>query len=111
MLAGILNFEPKDPRQAEEWALQHFADHQEIQQAIQKASGTNLTIWEIYPLDMTHWDVWALKHQSAHNEMNTASGLSGDDLTQLNFKNRSDLEDWNYKHFREHEAQRVKYGI
>ena len=83
----------------------------EIREAIQTAFGTNLTEWDIYPLELKHWDQFALKHQAAHNEMNSASGLSGDDLTQVDFKDLHARQEWHYKHFREHNAQRVKYGI
>ena len=41
----------------------------------------------------------------------TASGLAGDDLTQLDFKDTTAVEGWNHQHFQEHLAQRTKYGI
>lgn len=110
-LYGLLDFDPKDIRSVEEWALWHFSDHQEIREAIQTALGKNLTEWDIFPLELKHWDQFALKHQAAHNEMNSASGLSGDDLTQVDFKDLHARQEWHYKHFREHNAQRVKYGI
>ena len=110
-LYGILDFDTKDPHSVEQWALWHYADHIEIKQAIQTALSKNLTVWELYPLDMKLWERWAIKHQAAHDEMNTASGLQSNDLSQAKLDDPQAMATWNYNHFREHQAQRVKYGI
>ncbi len=111
MIWGLLDFDPDDRPSIERWALWHYTDHVEIQQVIQKASGTNLTIWPLYPFDLKKLEQWALQHQSAHNEMNTLSKLNGSDLTEVNFEDSQERQEWHQSHFNEHLAQRKKYGI
>jgi hypothetical protein len=111
MIWGLINFDPKDRRSLEQWALWHQTDHVEIKQAIQRALGLNLTVWPLYPFKLSAWNEWALRHQSAHNEMNTVSGLTGSDLTEVDFSKRDQREEWHLSHFNEHLAQRTRYGI
>ena len=111
MISGLLDFDPTNTKSLEQWALWHHQDHIEIKQVIQTALGLNLTIYDLYPLDLHKLEDWSLRHQSAHNEMNSASGLSGQDLQEVNFLDRQQRLDWHEQHFSEHNAQRIKYGI
>ena len=64
MLYGLLGFtDAKDPNAAEQWALWHWQDHQEIHQATQNVLGINMVIYTIYPMNLHDLDQWALLHQ------------------------------------------------
>lgn len=111
MIAGLLDFDPSSKESVEQWAMWHMQDHLEIKQAIQTVLGTNLIVWDLYPFDLSTYKQWALRHQSAHNEMNSASSLPGSDLQEVDFNDREARQQWHETHFREHNAQRQKYGI
>jgi hypothetical protein len=108
---ALLGFDYKDQRSRETWALNHAADHQEIQQAIQRQGGPNLQIWELYPVNFRDWDAFALRHQSAHNSMNAVFGMEGSDLMGVDFNDPKSSEEWHALHFKEHDAARTKLRI
>jgi len=110
-LVWLLGFDYRDPRSTEMWALQHAADHDQIREGIQKQTLGNPTDWVLYPVNWRDWDAYALRHQSEHNEMNDSLGLSGTDLTAVDFRNLRESEEWHFQHYREHQAARAKLGI
>lgn len=111
MLFGLINFNPHEKAMLEQWSLWHKADHDEIQQAIQRITGQNLMIWEIYPLRMEEWEGWSERHQQMHNDMNAVAGIAGSDLSDVDWKVPTSAEEWNFKHFKEHRDIRSFYGI
>lgn len=111
LLDSLLGFNIKDPASTETWALNHAADHQEIQQAIQAAGGPNLPIWELYPVNFRDWKAFALRHQSAHNEMNGTLGLDGTDLMDVDFNDPKQAQEWHWQHSKEHFDARAQLGI
>ena len=111
MLYGLLNFDPGNRGSVEQWALWHSTDHAEIQEVIQKMTGQDLEILQLYPFALDKFDDWSLRHQTMHNDMNGVAGFAGNDLTGVDFKDVNSREEWHFKHFSEHRNIRAKYGI
>ncbi len=110
-LSSLMGFDVNNQRSVEDWALQHSDDHWLIRQRIQDQSLGNLPAWQLWPVNFRDWDAYALRHQAAHNEMNDALGLSGSDLTGVDFKDEKAVKEWNLTHFSEHEAAHSSLGI
>ena len=110
-LYGLLGFDVKSPESREQWVLWHSQDHQEIHQAIQNVLGTNLVIYQLYPMDLKNLEQWAAWHQQTHDDENSATGLAGNDLSEMNFKDPKKANEWHFNHFKEHLALRSKFSI
>jgi hypothetical protein len=102
MLAAVYEPDPDDDRLLETWVHNHYQDHLEIQQAIQKQGGGNLEILEINHINPDAADEWLERHQLMHNEMNAVLRQQGNDLTQVDFNNREQRTGWFWLNFREH---------
>lgn len=89
----------------------NWIDHQEIQQAIQKQTGMNDTIYVIIPWDQDAADSLLEKHQQYHDDMNDALGLGGQDLSNVDFKNPQAIRAWAWLHYQEHLAAHEALGI
>lgn len=111
MIVALMDFTYGDYRSMEEYALEHQNDHLEIRKAILDKGLANLPDYVLYPINWGNWDVWALRHQTAHNDENSALGLTDVDLTDVNFKDPRDAALWNFSHFAQHVAARTKLGI
>jgi hypothetical protein len=111
MLATLLDFDFKDPRSRAAWELNHAADHVEIRQAIEAQKTNNLSDWVLYPVPWEDLHGFAIRHQMAHNDFNSIFGLSGNDLTGVDFNDPKAAADWNFVHFAEHQAVRSALKI
>jgi hypothetical protein len=101
---SLLGFKANDPHEIEDWEISNSLDHEEIRQAIQRIGGPNLMNWLLFPVNWKKWDLFAIGHQNTHNDMNAFLGLSGSDLTQVDFKNAEAAAAWHQTHFSEHQA-------
>src|SRR6516164_5192954 len=80
------------------------ADHTEIQQAILAQKGANIFARVLDPVDLSALDIWIELHQQAHNDANSALGLSGSDLSDFDPAKPEKLKDWTFVHAEEHLA-------
>jgi hypothetical protein len=86
-------------------------DHIEINQAIQRQRGNNLFERVLDPVDRKAIDIWLELHQQSHNDINTVLGLSGFDLSDVDFSNRTRVREWINLHAQEHLAMRQALKI
>jgi hypothetical protein len=95
---------PDDDASLLEWGAIHQSDHFLITNEIfRKMNGRQTILLPIDPvpvqLDML---TWAQNHQTMHNEMDTAVGVSGFDLSSVNFAQHDQLLIWMNLHALEH---------
>jgi len=86
-------------------------DHIEIRQAIQAQKGVNLFARVLDPVDKDAIDAWMELHQQTHNDVNEVLGLSGTDLSELDFSNHARVREWINLHAQEHQAMRQALKI
>ncbi len=86
-------------------------DHIEINQAIQAQKGNNLFARVLDPVDTKAIDLWLELHQQTHNDVNSVLGLSGNDLSDLDFENKAKVREWINLHAQEHQAMRQALKI
>jgi hypothetical protein len=90
----------------EQFFFWNAQDHIEINQAIQAQRGNNLFARVLDPVDKQAMDVWLELHQQSHNDINGVLGLSGNDLSDVDFSNPSKVREWINLHAQEHQAMR-----
>lgn len=94
------------------WFFAHAKDHEEIATAIQSQKSKNLIRYNLQEFDRANPDRWLQWHQLAHNDMIQASGANvGSDLSQLDFRNASQVQGWISQNFTEHQDVRAVLKI
>jgi hypothetical protein len=69
--------------------------------------------------DMFAWDkkdkyaqkIWLEVHETVHAQLRATTGVSGLDLSEVDFDNRGDMLEWLDAHAQEHAQIRAKLGI
>lgn len=110
-LAGIFNV-PATVDERSTWSFVHAAHHRDINRVIFQAVGTELPEFVLDPIDPANSQVWAYQHQVMHQNMNRVLGISGQDLTAVDWTNPLALAGWIFDHAQEHyqAAQVLKIG-
>lgn len=54
---------------------------------------------------------WELMHQQAHNDFNGALALRGNNLEDVDYSNKAELDEWLYLNFTEHVNAHQAIGI
>ena len=89
---------PHDAGTLAEFSSIHQADHFDIGgQVVQKLGIRTMIMQPLDPIPVEFGlDLltWLMNHQLVHNEVNGYLGLSGYDLTSVDFHNREQLEIW-----------------
>jgi hypothetical protein len=95
----------------EQFFFWNAQDHIEISQAIQAQKSVNLFQRVLDPVDKDAIDAWMELHQQSHNDINQVLGLSGNDLSDLDFSNHARVREWMNLHAQEHQAMRQTLKI
>jgi len=101
-LANISSEPDKAHQSAYDFA--HWQDHLEIIRAAKAVRSITLNTAAIFPV-IKKDSSWKRRHQSLHDNMNSALGTSGADLTGNMDKS------WYDQNYREHSAARSVLGI
>ena len=110
---GLANlYLPQPGREGwETFWFNNWIDHQDIQQAIQKKYSVNQTVYVIDPWVDFDANGILQRHQQYHNDMNSVLGLSGSDLSSINFKDQEAVKSWCFTHYLDHQSVRLVLPI
>lgn len=100
-IADLFNVPFTDEERAT-WAFAHMAHHRDINRVIYQL--TKLALPE-YPLDQINPDdtgVWEYQHQLMHDNQNSVLGITGQDLSEVNWRDPQLLEGWVFLNRIEH---------
>lgn len=100
-IAAILNV-PAAPEELALWATSHASHHRDIIRRIFELTGQPLNEFILDPIDPNDTDVWEAQHQIMHQQMDTILGISGFDLSQVDFSKPELLDPWVQLNFQEH---------
>lgn len=109
-LAGLFNI-PEDDVGLLRFSFSNADSHTRIIRAIFLARNVNLETFPLDPINKQDIKSWLRRHQTMHNDMNTFFGLSGDDLTDVDFEKREQLAEWIWIHAVEHRNAHFALGI
>ena len=100
MLPCLLNAPRTDDDWAR-WSWHHRQSHDAIVAAI-NAKGGKLQTYQLDPIPVNAIADWLDRDQQAHNDMNSALGTQGADLTEVNFDNENETQAWIWLEYQEH---------
>ena len=106
-----LYFPPQGASGWQEYWFNHFQDHLEIIQAIQKATNIKLTEYIIDPWSDGDKEGILERHQQYHNDYEPILGIAGNDLTDVDIKKENEVKSWIYLNYQSHLAAHTILNI
>lgn len=94
------------------WAFSNQDNHRLIISEIQKQLNLQLSVRQLDPMPFDeNLEFWLQKHQQSHNDFTSVLGIEGADLTELNFKDRREIDAWTFLHANEHRLANQILGV
>lgn len=100
-VAGLFNV-PTNDIELQVWATTHMTHHRDINRALYEITGANLAEYVLDPINPLDSRVWEAQHQLMHFNMDAVLGISGYDLTGVDFTNEKLLPGWIQLNANEH---------
>lgn len=102
-IAALFNI-PTDPQAMLRFSFHNNDSHLLAVDAIRANTGVVLPTYVIDPIPENDFPGWLYTHQSMHNSVNTALGLDGADLSDMDPTKLDQLTYWIQLHAQEHRA-------
>ena len=100
-LADIANV-PSMPDSLAVWAFAHMAHHRDINRLIYQNYRVAVSEYPLDQINTQDMGVWIYQHQEMHNNQNAILSIAGNDLTDVDWANQSELASWIQLNFNEH---------
>ena len=94
---------PPTPRGMDEWGFAHAQDHLAIIHAAAN-KGYQLTSYPIWPIPPNDMSTWLQNHQALHSDMCAMAGVIGNDIQDIDFKDKKQAEVWFWLQWNEHNS-------
>lgn len=93
----------EDPESFNVWAFAHMDHHRSINRAIYSSLLVALPEFSLDPIPLgDDSGAWMYQHQTMHNNQNAILGISGFDISEVKWRDKSLLEGWVWLHAQEH---------
>jgi len=112
-LAALWNI-PQTENQLAEWSFVNAAAHQDIVRLIFQTTGQRLDQYVLDPFDPrdpASFQPWLYQHYTMHQQMDAVLGISGYDLTDVDFSNPGIIAGWIQSHAIEHQQAGQILGL
>ncbi len=100
-IASLANIPSTDEERAQ-WAFSHMAHHRDISQQIYLLVKIALPEYILEPVNPNDVSTWEYQHQQMHDNQNQLLGITGQDLTGVDWKDQRLLAAWIQLNFVEH---------
>lgn len=110
MIAALFNI-PTDEITMSRFSFHNRDAHELATDAIFRNTGVTLPLYPIDPIPPDDFPGWLYTHQSMHNSINAALGLTGNDLTDMDPRQLDQLANWIQLHAAEHVTWGNMLGI
>jgi len=100
-IAALFNI-PGTPEEWAQWSFCNAAQHRDENRVIFQTLGKELPEYVLDPFDPQNPGVWFDQHQIMHKNTDALLGISGFDLTDVDFNDKNQLAGWIYLHANEH---------
>lgn len=100
-LADLVNVPSTDEERAQ-WAFAHMAHHRDISFEIYNLIKVALPEFILDPINVDDTGQWEYQHQQLHDDQNQLLGITGQDLTGIDWKDQRLLVGWIQLNFNEH---------
>lgn len=102
MTIATLYQPPMTEQEFSVWSAAHQSMHRDIARVVFEQAGTRLDEFVLDPFDPADMAAWLETHQIMHQQMDAALGISGFDLSEVEWRDRSQLTLWLRLHGDEH---------
>jgi hypothetical protein len=110
-IATLLENPIASPADFDRWSFANMASHRDIIRRIFETNGTELPEYVLSPFDPTNMDAWLELHQQMHTDFQGILGISGYDLTVLDWNDESQVSTWLAQHANTHWIASQVLGI
>ncbi len=100
-LANLANVPTTDAERAE-WSFSHMAHHRDINARIYNLIKVALPEYLLDPVNPADSGEWEYQHQLMHDNFNSILGITGQDLTGIDWKDQNLLTAWVFLNLNEH---------
>lgn len=109
-LAAVL-YPPPTKQGWNEFAHANFQHHLAIRTAITQVRGVLPTPYRIWPVSEFDFHDWEEQHQQEHTLMCQLLGISSQDLSDYDQKDKTKRDAWHFAHFIQHQAAATILGL
>jgi hypothetical protein len=112
MLADLYNV-PSTTEEMLRWSFSHQDAHIKINNAIFKKYGLELQTYILDPapdFKSPEFETWLQNNQASHTDFDSVLGISGNDLSSLDVKQKDQVETWIRLHAFEHILAQQRLG-
>lgn len=102
-LAQVL-YPPPTQQGWNEWSLWHAQHHLAIERAILEVKGMQVVSFRLWPVSQPDFKDWLEQHQQAHTVFCNILNISGEDLTDLDMRDKTKADGWFFSHIQQHRA-------
>lgn len=95
----------------DEWSWHNYQHHLAINTALTQVLGIIPVTYRLWPVRQEEFRDWLEQHQQAHTLFCNAIGISGVDISDLDFKDKTKRDAWMYLHFQQHQAAAQILGL
>jgi hypothetical protein len=110
-VAALLNWPTGDNPDYNLWSFANSGDHIEITEAVLLQLNIRLNRYIVDPFPTSAMKNWFRAHQNLHDDMNSALGLQGSNLLDLDLQDQTEVQYWVQQHYQEHLAARSALRI
>lgn len=110
-LAAILYPSPTD-KGIEEFMFANYQHHLALIDAVKQTQGVIMPLFQIYPVVFSdNISAWEQQHQKQHNLLAQYLGIDSQDLTGIDFQDKTAFDAWVNTHFLMHQAAGQRCGM
>lgn len=102
---------PRNDEDLASWAFSHMAHHRDINRVVQEQFATRIDEFALDPFDPENMDGWLALHQQMHNQQNAAMGISGYNLSEVDWQDENSRSEWIWQNADEHFRANQILGI
>lgn len=92
-VASLFNV-PENQGEFSNWAFAHMAHHRDTNRIIFESLGVALPEYVLDPVPLKDPMIWLYQHQTMHDNNDALLGVSGFDLTDVDFSNHEQFGAW-----------------
>lgn len=100
-VAALYNV-PSTQGELEVWSFAHAAHHFDINRVIYLKTGITLASYVLDPFDPNNAGIWLYQHQLMHQAQNAIIGIEGDDLLDVDMRDKDQFAGWIFLNGSEH---------
>jgi hypothetical protein len=110
MLASLFNVF-KDQNGMSQFSFANNDSHVRINNAIHAKYNYVIPTYVLDPIPFHDLPAWLNTHQNIHDYVDSALGIAGNDLSDVDWRNTDQLESWIWLHAQEHYQAETSLGI